>query len=245
MKTKLFTGLALAAALLIAGPAYARDDHRGGGARGHAVAAVHRGGGGARVASAHRGGVRVAHIASRRTFHPAATRGYAVNRNVTRNNVASRNFTRNNVAGRNFTRNNLASRNVGRNSVAFGGNTHANNGHYRYAFASHAGWNHNQQYFWNGHHYRWFNNGWFIIDPFPWVAGGGGYYGPGYYGYGNGGPLSVQVQAALSQQGYYNGPVDGIVGPGTRAAIAAYQRDNGLPVTGTITPGVLNDLGIG
>ncbi len=46
MKTQLIiklAGLSLAAALLMGGPAYAGDQHnRGGGARGHAVAAVHR-----------------------------------------------------------------------------------------------------------------------------------------------------------------------------------------------------------
>ncbi len=56
--------------------------------------------------------------------------------------------------------------------------------------------------------------------------------------------MSAQVQADLARDGYYNGPVDGLVGPGTQAAIAAYQRDNGLRVTGTITNGLLRSLGI-
>jgi hypothetical protein len=243
MKTKLFTGLALAVALLMAGPAYAKDNHRGGGGgRGHAVAAVHRGGGGARIAS-HRSfrGSGNARIASRRAFTPRNTRAIAANRNITRN------VTRNNVASRNVTRNNLARTNINRrNTMAFTGSNYANNnrrGHYQYAFASHSGWNHGQEYAWHGHHYRWFNNGWFIIDPYPWAAG---YYGTGYYngpGY-NSGSVSVEVQQALSQQGYYNGPIDGVVGPGTSAAISAYQQNNGLPVTGTITPAVVNGLGI-
>lgn len=237
MKTTLFTGLALAAALLVSSPAYARDARGGGGgARGHAVAAVHRAGGGGRIAASRgfRGGARQANIASRRTVNAGARRDLAVNRNVARNHFAARG--------------NFASRNVARKSVAFGGNSNANTSHYKYAFASHGGWNRNQQYFWHGHHYGWYNNAWYIVDPFPWYAGyyGPGYYGPGYYGYNNGGgSVSVAVQTALSQQGYYRGPIDGVVGPGTRAAIAAYQRDNGLPVTGTITPGVLNDLGVG
>jgi hypothetical protein len=258
MKTKLFTGLALAAALLMAGPAYAKDSHhRGGGGRGHAVAAAHHGGGARHIAaSSHRSAPKMrvaarghrshAQVASRRAFAARNTRAAAAKRSLTHNNVARANVTRNNVASANVTSNNMARANMNRRSVAFGGNGYANNGggHYRYAFASHAGWNHGQEYSWHGHHYRWMNNGWFIIDPFPWVAG---YYGPGYNspGYYNGGSVSVSVQQALSQQGYYNGPIDGIVGPGTSAAIATYQQNNGLRVTGTITPSLLNSLGVG
>ena len=39
---------------------------------------------------------------------------------------------------------------------------------------------------------------------------------------------SVNIQKALKKAGYYNGAVDGKVGPGTRDAIAAFQKDNGL-----------------
>jgi hypothetical protein len=239
MNTKRFTGLALAAALLIAGPAYAKDDHKGGGrSSGHVASAHHSSG--ERIASSHRvSHVSRANVASRRAFSANRTRDVAANRNGTRNRVARTNFARNNVARTNAARNNVASRNATRNSVAFGGNAGNRGGHGQYAFASHAGWNPGQRYFWHGHRYGWYGTGWYIIDP------GFGYYDPGYgYGY-NGGSVSVQVQEALSQQGYYNGPIDGLVGPGTSAAIANYQQNNGLRVTGTITHGLLNSLGIG
>jgi peptidoglycan hydrolase-like protein with peptidoglycan-binding domain len=46
-------------------------------------------------------------------------------------------------------------------------------------------------------------------------------------------PYSVRnVQTALSQLGYSPGPIDGIMGSKTRAAIRAYQIDSGLPVSG-------------
>jgi len=46
-------------------------------------------------------------------------------------------------------------------------------------------------------------------------------------------PYSVRnVQTALSQLGYAPGPIDGIMGSKTRAAIRAYQIDTGLPVSG-------------
>ena len=43
-----------------------------------------------------------------------------------------------------------------------------------------------------------------------------------------------QVQSALRDKGYYYGPIDGVMGPETEAAIRAYQRDNNLPETGQL-----------
>jgi len=43
---------------------------------------------------------------------------------------------------------------------------------------------------------------------------------------------SVNIQKALKKAGYYNGAIDGKVGPGTRDAIAAFQKDNGLSTDG-------------
>lgn len=43
---------------------------------------------------------------------------------------------------------------------------------------------------------------------------------------------SVNIQKALKKAGYYNGAIDGKVGPGTRDAIAAFQKDNGLDADG-------------
>ena len=43
---------------------------------------------------------------------------------------------------------------------------------------------------------------------------------------------SVNIQKALKKAGYYNGALDGKVGPGTRDAIAAFQKDNGLKADG-------------
>ncbi|MCB1099386.1 MAG: His-Xaa-Ser repeat protein HxsA [Verrucomicrobiae bacterium] len=50
----------------------------------------------------------------------------------------------------------------------------------------------------------------------------------------------MQVQISLLAAGYYDGEIDGIIGPMTRDAIERYQRDNGMAVTGTITPEVLD-----
>ena len=53
------------------------------------------------------------------------------------------------------------------------------------------------------------------------------------------GGLTVNIQRMLARRGYYRGPIDGIVGPETRAAIRAFQADNGLRPTGRIDSGLL------
>ena len=66
------------------------------------------------------------------------------------------------------------------------------------------------------------------------------------YAYNNLPPDQViaNVQSALQQQGYYQGDVDGLVGPLTRAAIAGYQRDHGLYMTSAIDQPTLQSLGM-
>ena len=56
--------------------------------------------------------------------------------------------------------------------------------------------------------------------------------------------MTAQVQRSLAQQGYYYGPIDGILGPGTRSAIQRYQIDHGLAVTATIDEQTLATLGM-
>jgi len=48
-------------------------------------------------------------------------------------------------------------------------------------------------------------------------------------------PTVEATQERLAQLGYYNGPVDGIFGPATRDAVAKYQIDNQLDVTGSLS----------
>jgi peptidoglycan hydrolase-like protein with peptidoglycan-binding domain len=59
-----------------------------------------------------------------------------------------------------------------------------------------------------------------------------------------GGNLTAEVQSALANNGYDPGPVDGVMGPGTRDAIAAFQSDHGLTPTGRIDQPLLDNLGI-
>jgi len=66
------------------------------------------------------------------------------------------------------------------------------------------------------------------------------------YGYNHLPPDQViaNAQAALQQQGYYQGEMDGLLGPLTRDAIANYQRDHGLYTTSTIDQPTLRSLGM-
>ncbi|MEO0938407.1 MAG: lytic murein transglycosylase [Pseudomonadota bacterium] len=52
----------------------------------------------------------------------------------------------------------------------------------------------------------------------------------------------VALQTGLNRAGFDSGKADGVVGSGTRAAIEAYQRANGLPVTGDPSPALLAAL---
>lgn len=51
-----------------------------------------------------------------------------------------------------------------------------------------------------------------------------------------------RVQTALATRGYDVGPVDGIVGPRTGAAIRAFQSDQGLAPDGRVTSGLIEKL---
>ena len=69
------------------------------------------------------------------------------------------------------------------------------------------------------------------------------YYGSGY-GYRYAGSTVAAVQQRLGRLGYYHGVVDGVIGPQTRSAIAAFESRNGLAVDGGISRPLLNRLGL-
>ena len=88
----------------------------------------------------------------------------------------------------------------------------------------------------------------------------GGYWYPAYgydpssyyasddpiYAYGNLLPDQViaNVQRQLQLVGYYSGSITGSLDSTTRAAIANYQRDNGLLITGTVDQSTVESLGL-
>ncbi len=54
--------------------------------------------------------------------------------------------------------------------------------------------------------------------------------------------LTADTQMMLNHLGYYTGPIDGITGPRTQAAVRRYQRDHGLPLTGELTASLTDHL---
>lgn len=125
-------------------------------------------------------------------------------------------------------------------------------------------WNRNRDYHWNGNRCRWRNNHWVIVGPWFYPWGGYGYYPYASYSYYNdryyddgyyaneypqseydGGEVDFnvsEVQSALARAGYYDGAIDGTLGPATRNALRRYQRDRGLSVTGRIDQSVVEAL---
>ena len=110
------------------------------------------------------------------------------------------------------------------------------------------GWwrgNHSHVVFVLGGWWYWNTGYWYPAwgyDPYAWYP----YDGPIYTGYANLTPdqVVVNVQVALRDQGYYAGAVDGAMGPQTRAALAAFQSDNGLAVTSAVDQPTLQTLGV-
>jgi His-Xaa-Ser repeat protein HxsA len=56
--------------------------------------------------------------------------------------------------------------------------------------------------------------------------------------------MVVRVQAALMRLGYYNGDIDGLLGPMTRDSITRFQTDRSLAKTGRMDIETLTALGI-
>ncbi len=98
-----------------------------------------------------------------------------------------------------------------------------------------------------------FGGGYYYWDAGYWFPAYG--YDPYYnnylynepiYGYNDLAPGDVleNVQIALRDAGYYNGAIDGLIGPQTRAALGAFQRDNGLIITEAVDEPTLDALGL-
>jgi Putative peptidoglycan binding domain len=107
---------------------------------------------------------------------------------------------------------------------------------------------------WRAHHSRivLVSGGWYYWNSGYWYPAWGYnpnavymYDGP-IYAYDNLAPDQViaNVQVALQELGYYNGPINGFLDSATRAAIANYQQDHGLYVTSAIDEPTLAALGM-
>ena len=198
-----------------------------------------------------------------RNFDANRERNVAVNR--TKNTDINRFRNANEFRGRNnaaINRNrNFAVNRTGNAAYYRGGNARITNnwrgdafrGHRYTAFRNYRKQWHNRSW-WRSHYDRivFVNNGWYYWNAGYWFPAWGYapsvsyvYDGP-IYGYNGLLPdqVTVNVQEQLARAGYYDGPIDGLLGPMTREAIAAYQADNGLAITSAIDEPTLATLGL-
>jgi hypothetical protein len=113
-----------------------------------------------------------------------------------------------------------------------------------------------QSQWWWSHHYNhivFIYGGWYYWNSNYWYPAWGYapdsvyvYDGPVYASSPSEDPGQViaNVQSALQQQGYYQGDIDGILGPETRAALAEYQTAQGIEPTGAVDEPTLETLGM-
>ncbi len=110
------------------------------------------------------------------------------------------------------------------------------------------------QWWWTSHynHIVFIYGGWYYWNSNYWYPAWGYapdsvyyYDGPIYASSPEDDPAQVvaNVQSALQQQGYYQGEIDGVLGPQTRAALAEYQSAQGLEPTGAVDEPTLETLG--
>jgi hypothetical protein len=96
-------------------------------------------------------------------------------------------------------------------------------------------WDRDRIYTWDNHRWRWYGGTWVIYDASPSIV-----YTSDTAVVGS--SVIADVQEELQEEGYDPGPADGVMGARTRNAIAEYQSDHGLAVTGSITNSLLRSL---
>ena len=183
--------------------------------------------------------------------------------NTTFNKTKNVNINKNVTVNKNYKvqKFNLANKPVGNyQAVKFNQNYHiAGANHWHGAnyvvFANyHPVWQ--SQWWWNQHYHNhivFILGGWYYWNAGYWYPAWG--YDPSSVYYFDGpiyasnpamdpGQVVANVQSALQEQGYYQGEVDGVLGPQTRAALAEYQSAQGLEPTGAVDEPTLETLGM-
>src|SRR5437867_2049182 len=186
-------------------------------------------------------------VAVNRTRNADVNRFRNTNEFRSRNNVAlnrERNFNRTENAAF-YRRGNVRITNSWHGD-AFRGQRYAAFRNYHRQWHDRGWWrsHYNRIVFVSGCWYYWNAGYWFPAwgyDPYVTYS----YDGP-IYGYNGLSPdqVTVNVQEQLARAGYYDGPIDGMLGPMTREAIAAFQADNGLAITSAIDEPTLATLGL-
>jgi hypothetical protein len=136
----------------------------------------------------------------------------------------------------------------------------------------HRDWDRRHRHFDHGHVFVFIDGFWWGLDPGFYPNYAYGNYPYDDYGYSNNGypyeyyqysPYNYDdeqgyapsdqdannvtvsaVQSKLAKLGYYRGAIDGVEGDETQAALARYQEEHDLSVTGTLTAATLQALGL-
>jgi Putative peptidoglycan binding domain len=170
-------------------------------------------------------------------------------------------------AGSTAARNGVSDRRMSRATNR--GSFNTNHAFARHDANWHRDWNKRRAHFDQGNVFVFVNGFWYGFYPWDYLPYYG-YYPYDYYGYpygyydssdyypydyedqsaygdsdqyGSNATISA-VQSQLAKLGYYGGAIDGLEGGETQAALARYQQDHDLSVTGTLTPATLQSLGL-
>ncbi len=130
-------------------------------------------------------------------------------------------------------------------TVRSGSTTYVSGSRYGYSYP-YGSYGYGSPYYSYGYgypYYGYYPYGYSSYYPYDYSYGYNSYNQPGYSTYGNG-SIVIQVQTRLARAGYYRGPIDGVMGPGTRFAIRAYERDHGLRVDGVISGSLTRNMGL-
>ena len=191
---------------------------------------------------------RTHRVTSRTANHNAVSRNTAATERVNRSQNTQRQRTLANNTNRNVTVN--RTRNVAVvnhwSGNRFAGRNYAAFRNYHRAWHD-RGW-------WRSHYNNiiFVSGGWYFWNAGYWYPAWG--YDPGY-NYAYDGPIYgaasltpdqivMSAQQQLRDDGYYNGPIDGVLGSQTRYALASFQADHGLAVTSAVDEPTLASLGV-
>jgi Putative peptidoglycan binding domain len=166
------------------------------------------------------------------------------------------------IAGRNRVSNPRTSKAANRQTAANRQSFVRNHASERHDGNWHRGWNRHHAHFHHNKVFVFIGGFWWGLDPwfYPYYAYDYPYdydygYPYDYYNYDDQPAYDASdhyssnatisaVQSELGKLGYYPGAIDGILGDQTEAAIARYQEDRDLSVTGTVDAATLQSLGL-
>jgi Putative peptidoglycan binding domain len=193
-------------------------------------------------------------MSTQRRVAPQTTQMTRHNQNISPRMGNTRHYGTRSYAGRQYTGTRYYGGKRYYGNYYGGGTRYYNGGGYAYpSYSYYSGWPYsNWGYatsgyypysYYGGYPYSGYSNYYSYYDGYPYGAYNNyySYYTPTYS---YNGSVVAAVQRRLGRLGYYHGAVDGVIGPQTRGAIAAFESRNGLPVDGTINRSLLNSLGL-